>query len=116
MGIETGRARSPLQFDRMLGAVDFYYGPPKEIAIIPGASAEDTEALLSAIYGSFLPNKVVASVGDATPLDAAAQRIPLLRGKHQLDDKATAYVCENYSCKEPVTDASELKRQLGTQE
>ena len=109
-------ARSPLQFERMLCAVDFYYGPPKEIAIIPGASAEETEALLSAIYGSFLPNKVVASVGDAAPLEAAAQRIPLLRGKHQLDDKATAYVCENYSCKEPVTDALELKRQLGTQE
>ncbi|MCH8244047.1 MAG: thioredoxin domain-containing protein [Planctomycetes bacterium] len=109
-------ARSPLQFERMLCAVDFYYGPPKEIAIIPGASAEETEALLSAIYGSFLPNKVVASVGDAAPLEAAAQRIPLLRGKHQLDDKATAYVCENYSCKEPVTDALELKRQLGTRE
>ncbi len=65
-------ARSTLQFERMLCAVDFYYGPPKEIAIIPGVSAEHTEALLRANYGSFLPKKVVASVGDATPLDAAA--------------------------------------------
>ena len=108
-------ARSPAQFERLLCAVDFYYGQAKEIAIIAGPNAEATEAFLEVIYGSFLPNKVVASVSDDTQLNATAQRIPLLNGKRSRGGKTTVYVCENFSCKEPVTDASDLKRKLATQ-
>jgi uncharacterized protein YyaL (SSP411 family) len=32
-----------------------------------------------------------------------------------IDDKTTAYVCENYVCKEPVTELDSLRRQLAPQ-
>ncbi len=107
-------ARSPLQFERLLCAVDFYYGQPMEIAIVAGPGADDTDALLRAINNSYLPNKVVAFLGDETQSDALAGTIPLLKGKCRIDGKATAFVCESYACKEPVTSATELERQLAT--
>jgi uncharacterized protein len=31
------------------------------------------------------------------------------------DGRATAYVCVQYACQSPTTDAEELKRQLGVE-
>ena len=36
----------------------------------------------------------------------------LLGGRGAVDGKATAYVCRNYACELPVTDAEALGRQL----
>ena len=41
-----------------------------------------------------------------------AELIPLLRDRPQVEGKATAYVCENFTCKQPVNTASELASQL----
>jgi uncharacterized protein YyaL (SSP411 family) len=38
--------------------------------------------------------------------------VPLLAGRPQLDGKPTAYVCRNFTCRQPVNDAEELARQL----
>ena len=52
--------------------------------------------MLHAIHGRFLPNAVVMRAEQApVPMPA-------------LDGKPTAYVCENYACKLPVTDDQRL--------
>jgi len=51
---------------------------------------------------------VGAAAGDA----ASAAGIPLLEGRGVVDGKPTAYVCRNYACELPVTDAAALGRQL----
>ena len=38
--------------------------------------------------------------------------IPLLENRTTIDGLPTAYVCENYTCKQPVTDVSALRDQL----
>jgi len=38
--------------------------------------------------------------------------IPLLEGRIMLEGKATAYVCQNFACLMPVTEAEALKRQM----
>ena len=38
--------------------------------------------------------------------------LPLLQGRTLVDGKATAYVCENYACKLPVTSAEALATML----
>jgi uncharacterized protein YyaL (SSP411 family) len=35
-----------------------------------------------------------------------------LRAMKMIDGKATAYVCENFTCKAPVTDAGKLQQLL----
>ncbi len=40
------------------------------------------------------------------------QLVPLLRERRMTNGHATAYVCENYTCRNPVTDASDFALQL----
>ena len=100
----------PSAFGRALSALDFYLSSPKEIAVIGDSDSDDTRALLHAIWSQYVPNKVVAA---ATDHDGhAAQLVPLLRERPKVEGKATAYVCENYTCLPPVTDSAELARLL----
>jgi uncharacterized protein YyaL (SSP411 family) len=102
--------RYPSGFGRLLCALDFYLGTPKEIAIIGDASAAETRSLLDEIWKPYLPNKVVAQ---AAPADAvAAEIVPLVRNRPQVGNQATAYVCEHFTCKTPATSPAELATQL----
>lgn len=99
-------------FGRLLGALDFYLSTPKEIAIIGESEAQDTRALLREVWTLYLPNKIVAQIGENN--QAAVELVPLLRDRPMVDGRATAYVCEHYTCQQPVTSAAELARQLSS--
>ncbi|MFN2515718.1 MAG: thioredoxin domain-containing protein [Pyrinomonadaceae bacterium] len=105
--------RYPSGFGRMLCAVDFYLGTPKEIAIIGSRGSDDLQSLTKEIWKHYLPNKVVAQ---APPEQAdASALIPLLQERPQINGNATAYVCEHFVCKEPVTTPPELAAHLMNQ-
>ena len=102
--------RSPSAFGHLLCALDCYLGSPYEVAIIGLPEAEDTRALFGAVFLRYLPNKVVAF---AAPGDErSAQAIKLLEGRSSIEGKAAAYVCRNFTCEAPVTDAARLGEQL----
>ena len=82
----------------MLGAVDFAIGPSMEIALVGGA-----DGFLESYRKRYLPRTVIA---------AGSADIALLRGRPTVDGKPTAYVCENLTCKAPVTDVGEFERLL----
>lgn len=86
-------------FGRMLAAVDFYAGPSKEIAIVG-----KPDEFLAAFRKHYLPRAVFAGGPD--------DRIALLRDRPAIDGKPTAYVCENYACRQPVTDLAAFEEQL----
>jgi uncharacterized protein YyaL (SSP411 family) len=87
-------------FGRMLAAVDFAIGPSMEIALIGG-----TGDFLSSYRKRYLPRTVIA---------AGENDIALLRDRKPADGKPTAYVCENLSCKQPVTAVVEFEKLLGS--
>ncbi len=102
--------RYPSGFGRLLCALDFYLGTPQEIAVVGKTGSTETQLLLDEIWKGYLPNKVVAI---AAPGDAkAAGLVPLLRGRLQIGDKATAYLCEHFTCKTPTNSPAELASQL----
>jgi uncharacterized protein YyaL (SSP411 family) len=94
----------------MLSALDFYLSSPSEVAIVGDLRSGPMLEMLRAVWGPYVPNKVVAA---ALPEDAEAARIvPLLADRPQVDDKPTAYVCRNYICEMPTTDPEEVVRLL----
>src|SRR5437764_3639768 len=99
-------------FGRLLGALDFYLSTPKEIAIIGESNADDTRALLHEVWTRYLPNKIVARATESD--QRAAEVVPLLRDRPMIEGRATAYVCENYTCQKPANSPEELGRQLTT--
>lgn len=103
--------RYPSGFGRLLCAVDFYLGTPKEIALVGELGAPDTQKLQNAIWSRYLPNKVVAQVSPGYSVEAG-ELVPLLRERPLLNGKPTAYVCEHFSCKTPTNEPKELASQL----
>ncbi len=99
----------PYGFARILSALDFYLSTPKEIAIAGDLDDEATKALIREVYATYLPNKAVALGGHR---NADPEEAPLLKGKTLRDGKPTAYVCENYACKAPVTTSEALRQAL----
>ena len=102
--------RYPSGFGRLLCALDFHLGSPKEIALIGEPGTTETQALRGQIWRAYLPNKIVAqtSPGDTK----IAGIVPVLVDRPQLDGKATVYVCEHFTCKNPTTNPAELASQL----
>ncbi len=97
----------PTAFAQWLGAMDFALSRPKEIAIIGDPAAAETRALLEVVGRSYRPNLVVAL---GRPGEAPS--VPLLEGRTPLDGRATAFVCEGFVCRLPVTDPEALAAQL----
>jgi len=97
--LQPALAQHPTAFAQWLCALDFALGVPKEIAIV-GARA-DAQKFLDVVFAEYRPHQVVA-FGD----DGAA--IPLLRDRVEIGGKATAYVCQNFACQLPVTEADAL--------
>jgi uncharacterized protein YyaL (SSP411 family) len=102
--------RYPSAFGSALCAIDFQLSKPKEIAVVAGHDAEGARLLEREIWRRYLPNKVVAL---STGRDGrAAELVPLLRERGAVGGRATAYVCENYTCLSPVNTPEELGAQL----
>ena len=92
-----------------LCALDFHLSTPREIVIVGDQSEPETRALAAEVFRHYRPNRVLVGVGGGE-----AQRVesPLLRARERIGGRPTAYVCESYVCKLPVTDPADLARQL----
>jgi len=114
MAESMGRALAPDvdqyagSFERFLCAVDFYHDRVKEIAIIGDPNSDKTQALVRAVFDRYLPDKVVVHASKPEGTDT----MPLLKNKTLRNGEPTAYVCEHYTCKRPVTTPEALIRQL----
>jgi uncharacterized protein YyaL (SSP411 family) len=106
----TSLRRYPSGFGRLLCALDFHLGSPKEIALVGDPSAAETLDLRDQIWSVYLPNKIVAQA--APNNDTLVKLSPLLQGRLQVNGKPTAYVCEHFACKTPTSNPDELKSQL----
>ncbi len=96
--------RYPSGFGYALSAIDFLVSTPKEIALV-GNDAGDIYPLLREVWRRYLPNKVVAPGFEVSNL-------PLLENRPLQNGMPTAYVCEHYTCKQPVNDVTALSNQL----
>jgi uncharacterized protein YyaL (SSP411 family) len=105
-------ARYPSAFGYTLGAIDFYFSTPKEIVVVSPRGAEaEAEKLAGEIWGRYLPNKVVVQAVEGFE-EETVELVPLLRERRAEGGKPTAYVCENYSCRLPVSTPERLAAQL----
>jgi uncharacterized protein YyaL (SSP411 family) len=98
----------PTAFAYLLGALDRAVTPPLEIAIVGSPDSDDTAALRREVQARLLPNAVTVTA----PPGTGAEHTPLLAGRTLVDGRATAYVCERFACRLPVTDPTALRAQL----
>jgi uncharacterized protein YyaL (SSP411 family) len=109
--VRDAMAGAPTGFGYALCALDLYVGPAHEVAIIGDPTADATRALAAEVTDNVYRPNVVLAV--AAPGDARATlAVPLLRDREAKDGGSTAFVCERFTCKLPVTDPASLRGQL----
>jgi uncharacterized protein len=96
--------RHPTAFGHLLRAIDFHLRTVQEVALV--GPDEDVARLAAVVRAQLRPGVVLA--GGAAGDDA----VPLLSGREPLDGHGTAYVCEHFACRRPVTEPDELEALL----
>ena len=99
---------NPASYSQMLCALDFAHGRPREIVI--AGTRDKVTPFLKALRQEFAPSKVVllSTPGD----DDLARLAPIVRGKTGGDQGAMAYVCRDFTCKQPTSDPQEMLAQM----
>jgi uncharacterized protein len=88
----------PDAFAHLLRALDFHLSPTREVALV----GTDLTELAATVRAEYRPHLVLAGgpEGATTP--------ELLRDRPTIDGRPTSYVCERFTCKQPVTEPSAL--------
>jgi hypothetical protein len=106
--------RTPAYSSVMLTALNFRLGPTQEIVIAGVADAQDTKQMLNLLGGKFLPNAVVLLHEQGKKGLAIERIVPFIKNQTAMEDKATAYVCENYVCNQPVNNIEDLEKLISS--
>jgi uncharacterized protein YyaL (SSP411 family) len=108
--IQDSVTRYSSAFGYTLGAIDFHFSTPKEVVIVSPREAPDARTFTREVWSRYLPNKVVVQAVEG--VEELAKLLPLLHERVAVGGRTTAYVCENYTCRQPVTTPEELASQL----
>jgi uncharacterized protein YyaL (SSP411 family) len=105
---------APSAAGQALSALDLYLGPSHEVAITGAPDAAETRALIDEVVRTtWRPNVVMAVAAPDDP--TRAQAVPLLLDRPERDGSPTAYVCQRFVCRLPVTTAAGLHASFGPQ-
>jgi uncharacterized protein YyaL (SSP411 family) len=94
--------KHPEAFAHLLRAIDFHLSPTREVALV----GKDLNELAAVVRREFRPHLVLAGGPEASTAP------PLLRDRGAIEGQPTAYVCESFACKAPVTDPEALQQAL----
>ncbi len=101
---------TPIAFTQTLTALDFAFGPSYEIVIAGDDKADNSNELIKTIRNNYFPNKTIMfNPSQGKDLTNIA---PFASNYKKIEDKTAVYICQDYSCKQPVSDISSLKKML----
>jgi hypothetical protein len=92
--------KHPQAFSHLLQALDFRLAQVKEVALV----GDELRPLERVVRESFRPHLVLAG--------GEPDGVPLLEGRTVVEGRPTAYVCEQFACRAPVTEPGELEELL----
>jgi uncharacterized protein YyaL (SSP411 family) len=99
---------NPSAFTQLMIAIDFGVGPSYSLVIAGDREADDTNNMKKTIRKHYIPNKSIL----LRPTDQKEPKIDnysnFVQYFEKLNDKATAYVCINKTCKPPINNPDKL--------
>ncbi len=104
----------PASYVNLLSSVLLNESPSKEIVVIGKPDNKDTVDMLQTIQKVYLPFGITIFYPVLKNFNSkgAQNLFPATENYTMKDNKATAYVCSNFSCKEPVNDIDSLNKLL----
>jgi len=100
----------PRMYTEFLRGLDYALGPSREVVVVGKWGTPDTQELLQALRGTYVPNTVglfkpTDKPGSLRTLERVA---PFTKDMRDVDGRAAAYVCAGGRCLRPVTSAADL--------
>ncbi|MFU8858021.1 MAG: thioredoxin domain-containing protein [Deferrisomatales bacterium] len=103
-------AQYPAAFTQFLAGAAFLLEPTREVVVAGGVGDPGTAALLDAVRGVYAPETtLLLASGQAADLHPLS---PLTAPMAPVGGRAAAYVCQDFACREPLTDPQELAELL----
>ncbi len=113
LALFSGRLEeTPQAMPQMLAALDFHLDKPKQIIIAGVRQREDTEKMLRQVHERYIPNRVILLADGGAGQEFISRYVPFIQSVRMKENKATAYICENYACKLPTSDLIVLRELL----
>jgi hypothetical protein len=106
--VQNIAAPHPTAFSFWLSTIDFALGPTQAVAILSKTDDPRRQRLAASLWNTYRPNLVAAI--SMFPPEAGSPA--LLSDRPLLNGQATAYVCQNFFCKQPVNKLEEMLSQL----
>src|SRR5206468_3250721 len=100
----TTLSHFPSAMPQMLVALDFSLSKPRQIVIAGKKDAPETKALLKEVHRHFLPKTILLLADGSDGQKFLGEKNEAIRAMSTVEGKSAAYVCENFTCKAPVTD------------
>ena len=108
----TTLSHFPSAMPQMLVALDAASSKPRQIVIAGKREVPETKALLREVNRHFLPKTILVLADGAEGQKYLGEKNEAIGAMSPIDGKSAAYVCENFTCKAPVTDPRELAELL----
>jgi len=98
----------PMGYTHMLMALLFMNSNASEVVIVGSREDKNAKRMLELVNRSFQPFMVVVFKDAEVVEDDITNIATYVEDQTMIDDKATAYVCENFACRAPITDLEEF--------
>ncbi len=96
----------------LLMAMDFMLGPVNELVISATPGSDDIDQMLSVIRKPLCPNKVVLFRPACESSPEISELANHTLSKTATDDRATVFLCRDFTCLSPTTDPEVVRKAL----
>jgi len=96
----------------MLTAGSLISNKPKQVIIAGSPERVDTEKMIRTAWSVYDPGMTVLLADGGKNQETLAEYLPFIHSMGMINNRATAYVCYNFSCRKPVNEVESLLSQI----
>jgi hypothetical protein len=96
----------------MMAALSTYHAKVPQVVIVGPRSDEATRALMREAVAKYDPFAVIVPVEPGARQAELGRLLPFINSMTLRGDRATAYVCHDFTCTDPTADAAGLAERL----
>jgi uncharacterized protein YyaL (SSP411 family) len=104
--------KAPHGLPQLLCALELALEPTRQLVIAGDPKSADFQALMAVLWERTGARRSPLAADGGEGQRWLAERAPWIAEMKPVDGRATAYVCEHFTCRPPVTDAAELRAAL----
>ncbi|MDH3328162.1 MAG: thioredoxin domain-containing protein [Desulfobulbaceae bacterium] len=103
----------PVALPQMLCAINLTREKPIQVVIAGLPGRGDTSRMMNAVLSTYAPEMIVLLADGNNNQKVLEKYLPVIKSMEMINKKATAYVCQDFTCQIPVNDIDVLLSQIG---